>query len=117
MPRLHVGIEPDARVTVDVADDSCIMQSGLLRRVLDERSDPSGPLPVELSPEAFTAWLAGVGGAEDRYLTDLFGSIEVRSSPALQDAERARGNVRHSTESGWRFAHSSCAQIWLCGRH
>ena len=78
MPRLHVGIEPNARVTVDVADDMCIRQSVLLRRVLDERSDPSGPVPVALQPEAFHAWLAGVEGARDRYFKDMFGSIEVR---------------------------------------
>ena len=79
MPRLHVGIEPNAKVHIDVVDASFIRQSELLRRVLDERSDPSGPVPVELPPEAFNAWLAGVGGAEDRYLRDLFSSVEVRS--------------------------------------
>ena len=79
MPRLHVGIEPDTRETVDVADEMCLKQSVLLRRVLDERSDPSSPVPIELPPDAFKAWLAGVEDAKNKYLNYLFGSIEVRS--------------------------------------
>ena len=79
MPRLQVGIHPNARVPIDVADDSSISQSKLLRRVLDERSDPSGSVPVALQLDAFRAWLAGVESAADVYLKYLFSSIEVRS--------------------------------------
>ena len=92
MTQLHVGIDQNAKVTIDVADETRIRQSVLVRRVLDERSDPSGPVPVALPPDAFNAWLAGVKGAEDRYLRYLFGSIEVRSSLVLEDAPRTWSN-------------------------